>query len=640
MSLLKRNAVLTVPERVAGKPARSNLFAHRNALSLIVLAVAAYVLGLFPIEWRYLWDEAVYLSIAENLFSPAPYYTEINFRPPLFPVLLHFGPRVMSIDLFARLLGAAFFTAGVLLLFLFGSRLYGYWPGLWAAILMLFSPFFIFWSHKVMVDIPGTVLLLGSMYFLFWHAQDTHQRAWSAILAGLLLAASVLMRWVCGLGGICALYFLVTRRINFRSAVWYGAGFLIAMAPYLAWAHVRQGSFWKPLLTWMAVVEQGSEPVLDKLYYLKGLFMILGPVALFGLFCYFFMVMLPARPRGWLAVDLPLLLWALSLLVFLNSVAHKEYRDILPTIPALYLLSGRGFSWLRHELLASVAVVALPIGMYYTVAHLSYFQGREQWIATMLDYSGDTRDAGEFLKANIPPNTVVYSNHLWPVLAYYSKRKTIAVFPNDERFYRWYPKNMKEDGYFTYYTGVGKRPDLGWLDRRPEFHKISEFGSVILYSYKYPGELPPDPEYVSLLTEARAQFEQGAYDRVVEILGPLWIPDVDVGDLRGWSYYRMGKIDEAMAAFHEGLRSEPYNPRCLTGLGYCELRSGDVKMAEEHFKAAVDQVPDKLDAIVGLGLAELRLGNKSEAADQFRNALRLHPNDDDVKAYLKQTETP
>jgi 4-amino-4-deoxy-L-arabinose transferase-like glycosyltransferase len=640
MSLLKLNEHHADTEAMAEIPVPSPKPARRKFLTISLLTLAAYVLGLFPIEWRYLWDEGIYLSIADNLFSPAPYYTEVGVRPPLFPVLLHFGPRAISMDLYARLLEAAFFTAGVLLLFLFGSRLYGYWAGLCAALLMLLSPFFIFWSHKVMSDIPSTVLLLGSMYFLFWHAQDTRHRAWSAILAGLLLGASVLMRWVCGLGGICALYFLVTRRVKLRSAVWYAAGFLLAMAPYLAWVRVRQGSYWKPLFAWMGMMEEGTGPALDKLFYVKGLFMIVGPVALFGLFCYLLMITLPRRRPGWLAVDLPLLLWALLLIVFVINLAHKEYRYLLPAVPALYLLSGRGLSWLRHELLASVAVVVLPICMYYTVAHLGYFQGREQWVGSMLEYSGDTRDAGAYLKANTPPNAVVYANHLWPVLSYYSKRKTEIVSPSDERFYRSFPKNMKEDGYFVYFKGVEKRPDQYWLDRSSEFQKINEFGNVALYSYKYPGDLFRDPELVMRLEEARAQYQQGAFDAVVDTLAPIRIPDVDVGDLRGWSYYRMGKIDEAIEAFHMGLLSEPNNPRCLTGLGYCELYNGDVQSAQSDFKAAIDRVPDKLDAIVGLGLAYSRLGNNAAAAEQFRNALRLNPEDDEVKAYLKQSAAP
>ena len=645
MSFLKLHEKPADAERIIAKPASAQKLvqqdpAHRNLWTVLALAPAAYLLGLFPFEWRYLWDEGVYLSIAENLFSSSPYYTEINFRPPLFPVLLHYGSNVMSIDLFGRLLGAAFFTAGVLLLFLFGSRLYGYWAGLWAAILMLLSPFFVFWSHKLMADIPSTVLLLGSMYFLFRTVQDARQRWWDAILAGLLLAASVLMRWVCGLGGICALYFLLTRRLKIRSAIFYAAGFLIGMAPYMAWGQIQQGSFWKPLLIAFRVVDEGSEPVLDRYFYLKSLFVILGPVALFGLFCYFFMVLLPRRRRGWLAFDLPLLVWALPLLLFLDRVTHKETRYILPAIPALYLLSGRGLSWLRHELLASVAVVALPIGMYYTVAHLNYFQGREPWVDTMLEYSGDTRDAGLYLKANTAPNAVVYSNHLWPVLAYYSKRKTVIVWPNDERFYRSYPKNMSENGYFTFYTGVEKRPDSFWVEGRPEFQKMTQFGNVVLYSYKYPGGSVSDPDFVNRLAQARTQFQQGAYDMVVETLAPIRIPDVDVGDLRGWANYRMGKIDEAIQAFQMGLLSEPNNPRCLTGLGYCELQSGDVQSAQKDFKAALDQVPDKLDAVVGLGLAYFRLGNNAAAAQQFRNALRLNPGDNEVKEYLKQTQVP
>ncbi len=636
MGKVARPAIYLVKERE--KPAAAQTSARTNQLTLTVLVAIAFVVSLFPLHRVYLWDEAVYLANAENLFSSSPYYSELDFRPPLLSVLLYLGSYVMPMAVFARLLSAAFFACAVLLLYLLGSRLYGYLEGLSAAILMLISPFFLYWAPRVMADIPATVLVLASIFFLFRHLENPGEDPWSVLFSGVLLTSAVLMRWVCGLAGICAVYFLATRRMRLQMGLVYAAGIAAAMAPYLLWAQLVQGSIFKPFYTAFVVVERGSEAVGDRLYYLEGLYQVAGPITLFGLILYLYL--LSKGVPGWASRDFPIFLWFAAFLIYLSTMTHKETRYVLPAMPALFLLAGRGFSSLRDQRTAGLAALVVPLAGLYMLAHLDYFKGVEGWMRTMLDYSADTRNAAVYVKDKVPPGSVLYANHLWPVLAYHSKRRTIALWPRDDRFYRSYPKNMMEDGYFVYYRGVEKKPDQEWLDQRPEFHKEKEFRNIVIYSYKYPGERAIDPDFKRRIEEARAQFNQGSYDKVVEILAPLKIPDVDVGDLRGWSYYRMGKINEAAEAFRHGLLSEPTNPRCLTGLGYCELRLGEPDLARGHFQAAVDQIPEKTDALVGLGIAQLRLGNKSAAAQVLRKALALAPANEEVKNYLKEAEAP
>jgi tetratricopeptide (TPR) repeat protein len=324
----------------------------------------------------------------------------------------------------------------------------------------------------------------------------------------------------------------------------------------------------------------------------------------------------------------------------LNLAPHKDAAYLLPAMPALYLLAGRGFSGMRSNALGSVALLALPLALFYTATHLSYFQAHEKWMDVMLQYSGETREAGQYLRQSMPDNGAVYSNHLWPVAAYYSKRPTIVLWPRDARFYRVFPSNMKENGYFIYYRGVGKQPEEDWMGQRPEFHKLKDFGSTVLYAYKYSGQGTITAEVRQRIDDAKAQFDAQAYEKVLDILAPVHFPDMEVSNLRGWSYYRIGMIEQAAAAFREGLLAEADNPRNSIGLAYSELRLGDPQSARQHFRSALNQVPDAVDAMVGLGLASMRLGDNVAAEEQFRNALRLDPKNEEIRGYLSRAQAP
>jgi tetratricopeptide (TPR) repeat protein len=145
---------------------------------------------------------------------------------------------------------------------------------------------------------------------------------------------------------------------------------------------------------------------------------------------------------------------------------------------------------------------------------------------------------------------------------------------------------------------------------------------------------------VNRLDQAREANRQKDYAKVLEILAPVTVKDVDVTSLRGWSHYRLGMVEEATEDFRQGLEAEPTNPRNLLGSGYCYLRAGQPVMAQRQFSAVLEQIPDEPAALTGMGLAHLRLGNKAAAAQLFRRVLEKEPDDEEARKYLQQAEAP
>ncbi|MGH9863240.1 MAG: tetratricopeptide repeat protein [Candidatus Acidiferrales bacterium] len=149
-----------------------------------------------------------------------------------------------------------------------------------------------------------------------------------------------------------------------------------------------------------------------------------------------------------------------------------------------------------------------------------------------------------------------------------------------------------------------------------------------------------DWELLNRITEAQLEFRNKNYGKVLYILEPVKTNDVEVANLRGWAYFRLGLINDAAESFRQALAASPNNPRALLGLGYCYLRTGSPVMAQRQFAAILEQIPDNPDALTGEGLAYLAMQNKKAAAERFRAVLQQRPDYKEVKDYLKQAESP
>lgn len=145
-------------------------------------------------------------------------------------------------------------------------------------------------------------------------------------------------------------------------------------------------------------------------------------------------------------------------------------------------------------------------------------------------------------------------------------------------------------------------------------------------------------ERVNRLADARKEFEEKNYARVIAILEPLHARDVDVAALRGWSHYHLGLYTEAAADFKAGLEVESGNPRDLEGLGYCYLQQGQPVMAQRAFNRVLSREPQNESALMGLGLAFLALQNRPAAAGIFRQVLAMDPGNEEARNSLKRAE--
>lgn len=91
----------------------------------------------------------------------------------------------------------------------------------------------------------------------------------------------------------------------------------------------------------------------------------------------------------------------------------------------------------------------------------------------------------------------------------------------------------------------------------------------------------------------------------------------------GLSYRHLGRFDEALKYFQEGIKQDPHNATCLFNVGYIEERQGNYTPAGEMLQQALRSKPDMPDAL--LELANLRTKDKkfAEAAELLRRFVKV-----------------
>ena len=91
----------------------------------------------------------------------------------------------------------------------------------------------------------------------------------------------------------------------------------------------------------------------------------------------------------------------------------------------------------------------------------------------------------------------------------------------------------------------------------------------------------------------------------------------------GLSYRHLGRFDEAMKYFQEGLKLDPHNASCLFNIGYIEERQGNYARADQLFQQALRANPDFSEAL--LELANLRVKDKKfvEASELLRRYVKV-----------------
>ncbi len=149
-----------------------------------------------------------------------------------------------------------------------------------------------------------------------------------------------------------------------------------------------------------------------------------------------------------------------------------------------------------------------------------------------------------------------------------------------------------------------------------------------------PGAARPVP---TAYDEALRLYREGRFREALEALrrgaeGGRWT--VALHTLAGWCLLRGGSEKGAEEEFRAALVMQAGAIEPRVGLGYVLLRRGSPRAAAQEFGIALRGDPKNADALKGLGIALRDQKRFAEAADKFRLTLRQAPDDEETIALL------
>lgn len=134
---------------------------------------------------------------------------------------------------------------------------------------------------------------------------------------------------------------------------------------------------------------------------------------------------------------------------------------------------------------------------------------------------------------------------------------------------------------------------------------------------------PQRPDLHAALGES--YFMSGKAEKAIDEFKTLIAlePSARSYSFMGLSYRHLGRFDEALKYFNQGLKLNPHDASCLFNIGFIEERQGNYARADELFQQALGSNPDFSDAL--LELANLRTRDKkyAEAAGLLRRYVKV-----------------
>lgn len=456
-----------------------------EAVLLLALVVAAFLVRIWPMSTSHYWDETVYLQNAEVILGARSNYSELASRPPLLSILFA-AVFVLWHSVYAAEIVTALLNAlGPLFLYLIGRRLMGKAAASIAALMLAFLPFFVAAGNSLLSDSPALALAL-LCFWLLVEGVEADSRRWF-LLAGFAGAMAVLMRFA-SLPTIAVLGLICLRpKFRFAAVIHFAIGFAAGFGPYLIWSRVKYGGFITTLQHGWTNVAGSVDPAS---YYLRNIPAIFSWLTVAGLVLWLaFTVKSRLAPsegvpaRGFVFWNLFLCAWVAIVLGYYMAIPHKEQRYILPLAPPFLLLAGYGLAQLisfRKFALRAAGAAALLAAFAYTSAP-AFARLHEPLVSS---YISEEQAAADYLKGVAPKSAALYVNFNYPVFAYYTGLPTHVILEQGDNFYDTFPANMPDDGYFILYRDQELDPRMDWLDSNPHFHRIQEFPSLIIYQYK------------------------------------------------------------------------------------------------------------------------------------------------------------
>ena len=410
------------------------------------------------------WDEADYLSAAKRWglglhIADAWYYR----RGFLFPLIgaLFFGLGLGEIGM--RFLIVLFSTGIVALSYFIISKMFNKKLALFTSVALTFSWIFLFFTGRLLTDIPATFFVLLALLF-FWKGYVLKEGNKFLYLFALFLSFAVLVRMQSFMFIPPFLIYILIKeksKVFKNKQLWITLGiFLLLLIPMFILYSIHYGNpitdimshdfgvgqkaaqegstriFSTAIFNYFWSIDSGQQVGLP--YMLSTIIFILLIIGIIYFFIELFIGFDKIFKNEILQNKLFVIVWILSLFLimgYIGSVSYVEQRYIMAGLPFLFMIALSPlvlFSDLlvKHLHLSKKVVMGIILILITALMIPNMIVGNSLIIQQEGSYS-QIRQVGELIKADSNPGDIVLSSSL-PQINYYSQ---LSTYPYDIKNY-------------------------------------------------------------------------------------------------------------------------------------------------------------------------------------------------------------
>lgn len=414
-------------------------------ICIMALALAIRLYFFFVTKSQPLWwDEAEYMLKANNFAFGTPDTGWFSLRPILFPAIAAFFLKIGAGETLIRFVWVILSTAGIYLIYFIGKELFNKKVGLIAALASLTFYLDLFYSTRLLVDLPQVFfVLLGMALFVKYFFNDGKKKLVWWILPVLIIG--VLIRFTVGLEIIILLVFLLIALglKLFKKTEWYWSILFafILFIPYMiySWFVYHNPLFFLTTFSQGAATRLAADTPFHVFMQYINYFpyytsLILFIIFLIGFILVIFLFLIrydQIRNSKESQKYLLLLLWIIIPLIYFGFfVNHFEDRYIFMVFPAVFIIAGFGINYLvnlikGYKKLAYIIIILLLVFSSYQM-----FSNSDSLIKSKVSSYDSLKYGGLWIKDNSNRTDTIISSAV-PEITYYSQRATYPFSDNE-----------------------------------------------------------------------------------------------------------------------------------------------------------------------------------------------------------------
>lgn len=430
------------------KEAVKNWFNSKENKFLVALLIFTSLLLLYYFfklgEQSIWWDEGDYLAIAKvwatGMETPVWWAHFTGMRPLLMPIIWFLFMKIGLNELIIR-----FFTLlipsiiTIYLVYAVGRDLYNKKTGLIAGFMMSVYWVFLFYSFRLLTDIPSVFFGMLSLYF-FWSIYTIRNKNYGIYLAILFGVLAFSTRFALALVPLSiGLYLIFIKKFSIvkDKVMWKSLLFLILfLSPYLIYFFSTK--FYLFTFYFGAGAVSVKQPIawniIPMLFSFLHLFwqvaLILGIISLYPLFVGFD-IFWKQKDKNLNPDFFIFFLLLVHIIFYVIIFRAANDRWLLMLMPLIFILSAKGVLFLyggikKYSNLLGIALVILIVfgGAYQNITHANSLIELKK--STYLE----VKLAGEWLKQNSPEDAKIVTASIVQN-QYYSERQSYDFYTND-----------------------------------------------------------------------------------------------------------------------------------------------------------------------------------------------------------------